>query len=104
MNDIQSIIFYGLLGWWIITDLWLIVWGILRFTKGIRTGYPYGSAWLFFLRKIAGVAMAITAVLLYCSGILGFMWSIWFAAIVSLPETLYFIWKDVRAETEAGSA
>jgi hypothetical protein len=87
----------------VLSDLNLLILGAYCFSVGNRGALPQ-PVWWFFLRRFAGLAMGIVAVIVYRAGLLGFMWTMFLAAVVSLPELAYRFWQDFRAEVKSPTA
>lgn len=100
MSDIESIIIYGYSGYVIITDFYLLVFGIVQKLNGLKINFPYQSDAVFFVRKLFGVAIGLTLILVYRSELLDFFWTLILFSILTMPEAIWLIYKDTKSRKQ----
>src|SRR5687767_13968810 len=100
MNEIESIVIYGFAGYIILSDLNLLILGIYQKLQGDRVGFLGENQYVFFVRKILGIAAALVLIAIYRSETLGFLWSFLCFTLITAPEMVWMIWKDMKARRQ----
>ncbi|MFN0138985.1 MAG: hypothetical protein ACKVQW_02715 [Pyrinomonadaceae bacterium] len=96
MNDIESVFVYAVAGYVIFTDLYLLLFGVYLKLHGLGLGFQRHSDAVFFVRKLFGVTAGLALIVVYRSEMLGFFWSFIFFLILTVPESLWLIYKDTK--------
>ena len=96
MNDIESIIIYGFAGHVIISDFFLLVFGIYQKLNGLSLGAFRQRDSILLARKVFGILAGLALIFVYRSELLGFFWSFIFFLALTTPEQLWLIYKDTK--------